>query len=103
MLLVIAGIWWVSTSSAPAALPTATLAVQQPTEESEIPFPTVTRADIGDVKADLDAGAAIVVDVRGLQYYQEAHIPGAISMPTDDLEAEYQSLPQDQMIYLYCT
>ncbi len=102
-LLLIAGIWSITSSRTPDALPTATAAVQQPTQVSEIPYPTVPRADVADVQAGLDAGTAIVVDVRDLEYYQEAHIPGAISMPADELEAAYQSLPQDQMVYLYCT
>lgn len=101
-LLVIAGIWW-GTSSKTEALPTATVAVQQPTEASEIPYPTIPRATVEEVKTALDAGTAVVVDVRGLEYYQQAHIPGSISISTDDLQADYQTLPQDQMIYLYCT
>ena len=101
-LLLIAGIWSLTSPSTPPALPTATIP-PQPTQESGIPYPGVTRVDVADVKTDLDAGTAIVVDVRGASYYQEAHIPGALSIPSEDLEAQYQSLPQDQMIYLYCT
>lgn len=102
-LLLIAGIWSITSSRTPAALPTATVPVQQPAEESGIPYPEVVRADVAEVQADLEAGTAVVVDVRGFEYYQEAHIPGAVSIPAEDLEAEYQSLPQDQMVYLYCT
>lgn len=101
-LVLIAGIWWLA-SSRPEALPTPTAVVQQPTAASQIPYPEVPRATVEEVKTALDAGTAIVVDVRGLQYYQAAHIAGALSLPTDDLEAQYQTLPQDQMIYLYCT
>lgn len=101
-LLVIAGIWW-GMSSRTEALPTAAVAMAQPTEESTIPYPTIPRVTVGEVKTALDAGTAIVVDVRGLTYYQNAHITGAISLPTDDLELDYQTLPLDKTIYLYCT
>lgn len=101
-LVLIAGIWWL-TASKPEALPTPTAVVQQPTTVSQIPYPEVPRATVEEVKTALDAGTAVVVDVRGLQYYQAAHIAGALSLPTDDLEAQYQTLPQDQTIYLYCT
>ncbi|MDP3130209.1 MAG: rhodanese-like domain-containing protein [Bacillota bacterium] len=56
-------------------------------------------------KAMLDADdEVILVDVRTLEEYQEAHIPGAILLPLSDLAVDAASaLPdKDAKIILYC-
>ena len=56
-----------------------------------------------DAKAQQDTGQAVVVDVRDAEYYQAAHVEGAISIPLDTLEARMQELPKNAGILTYCT
>jgi rhodanese-related sulfurtransferase/DNA-binding transcriptional ArsR family regulator len=48
------------------------------------------------------AGEVTVLDVRPLEEYEAGHIPGAISIPLDDLEARLAELPTDSEIVAYC-
>ena len=71
-----------------------------PLTEAEVP-----RVPLEQAKAAIDSGAAIVVDVRPMESYQAGHIPGAISIPLEDIEANPTALKLDknQWIITYCT
>jgi rhodanese-related sulfurtransferase/DNA-binding transcriptional ArsR family regulator len=43
-----------------------------------------------------------VLDVRPEEEYRAGHIPGALSVPVDSLEAALQVLPKDKEIVAYC-
>jgi rhodanese-related sulfurtransferase len=47
-------------------------------------------------------GAVTVLDVRPAEEYVAGHIPGAISVPLEDLERKLSELPRDQEIVAYC-
>ena len=83
------------------ALPPAT----QPraAAQQNIPYPDVPRISPTDAKAQQDTGQAVVVDVRDAEYYQAAHVEGAISIPLDTLVARMQELPKNAGILTYCT
>ena len=83
------------------ALPPAT----QPraAAQQNIPYPDVPRISPTNAKAQQDTGQAVVVDVRDSEYYQAAHVEGAISIPLDSLEARMQELPKNGGILTYCT
>ena len=85
-----------ATALPPASQPRA--AAQQ-----AIPYPDVPRISPTDAKAQQDTGQAVVVDVRDAEYYQAAHVEGAISIPLDTLEARMQELPKNAGILTYCT
>lgn len=72
-------------------------------DDEGIPYPEVPRISLGDAKAQYDANTAIFVDVRSPDEYAAARIPGAISLPLAELQADYQELPTDALIFLYCT
>lgn len=55
-----------------------------------------------ELRARLDAGEAIVVDVRPEVEYRAGHIPGAISLPPDQLDELLDELPADREIVAYC-
>jgi rhodanese-related sulfurtransferase/predicted transcriptional regulator len=71
------------------------------------------RAYLGEV-ADLDpigrdelarrllAGDIVVLDVRPAAEYAAGHIPGAVSMPVEELEVRLAELPPDQESVAYC-
>ncbi|TCO51268.1 rhodanese-related sulfurtransferase [Kribbella antiqua] len=50
----------------------------------------------------LEAGGVTLVDVRPVEEYAAGHIPGAVSIPLDDLAERIASLPADSTIVAYC-
>ena len=50
----------------------------------------------------LGDGSVVVLDVRPEEEYRAGHIPGALSVPVDALEAALQTLPKDREIVAYC-
>jgi rhodanese-related sulfurtransferase len=47
-------------------------------------------------------GKVTVLDVRPVEEYQAGHIPGAISIPLEDLKRRLSDLPRDQEVVVYC-
>jgi rhodanese-related sulfurtransferase len=48
------------------------------------------------------AGDVVVIDVRPAEEYAAAHIPGAVSIPLDQLPARLDALPRGSEIVAYC-
>ena len=47
---------------------------------------------------------AIIIDVRGTEAYNTAHIQGALDFPLARLEGgDFKGLPKDKRIIAYCT
>jgi rhodanese-related sulfurtransferase/biotin operon repressor len=56
-----------------------------------------------ELLARLEAGEPlVVVDVRPVEEYRAAHLPGAVSIPLDELERRLRELPQERQIVAYC-
>lgn len=49
-----------------------------------------------------EEGTAIVLDVRPPEEYRAGHIPGAMSVPVEQLAARLAGLPRDKEIVAYC-
>lgn len=77
---------------------------QNPDEEytQEI-YTQVARLNPAQAKEAYDANAAVFVDVRDSAYFQSSHIPGARSIPLNQIEARYTELDTNDWIILYCT
>lgn len=60
---------------------------------------TVTRRQLTQM---LESGQAVVVDVRPEEEYHAGHIPGAISIPIDQLDQRLAELPTTTHIVAYC-
>jgi hypothetical protein len=73
-----------------------------PLPQTEADAPRVTAAE---AKAAVDAGLAIIVDVRSVSDYARKHIAGARSIPLDRIEADPAgvSLEKNKWIITYCT
>ena len=71
--------------------------------DAGMPFPQIQRVDLSDAKRAFDDGSAVFVDVRGQTFYQNGHIPGALSIPLNQMEDRLEELNQDDWIILYCT
>ena len=63
---------------------------------------TLEAMDATELMERLSDGSVIVLDVRPEEEYRAGHIPGALSLPIDALEAALQTLPRDQDIVAYC-
>jgi rhodanese-related sulfurtransferase/DNA-binding transcriptional ArsR family regulator len=50
----------------------------------------------------LRAGQVTLIDVRPEREYVAGHVPGALSMPLDTVEARVGELPRDRAIVAYC-
>jgi rhodanese-related sulfurtransferase len=58
--------------------------------------------DATELMERLTVGSVVVLDVRPEEEYRAGHIPGALSVPVDALEAALQTLPRDREIVAYC-
>jgi rhodanese-related sulfurtransferase/DNA-binding transcriptional ArsR family regulator len=58
--------------------------------------------DTDELLRRLDAGDAVVIDVRPSQEYAAGHLPGAIHIPLEELAARLSELPGDREIVAYC-
>lgn len=45
---------------------------------------------------------AFLLDVRTLEEFEQAHIPGSTLIPLDTLASRVDELPQDETIVVYC-
>jgi 3-mercaptopyruvate sulfurtransferase SseA len=73
-------------------------ATVEPTPSDGIPRITVT-----DLKAAVDKGEVLVVDVRSPESYALEHIQGSINIPENTIVARAGELPHDKAIVTYCS
>lgn len=62
-------------------------------------FPTITPAEL---HAGMEHGDVILLDVRPAEEFQAGHLPGAHSLPLDELPARLDELPAEALIVTYC-
>lgn len=76
--------------------------VQQIKEEflnAHIGMDGVSLAELND---RLEKGEVLLLDVRPKEEYKNAHIPGAVSMPVEELREKLSSLPTNCDVVAYC-
>ena len=66
-------------------------------------WPEIARISAEETKARVDAGTAVVVDVRSAEEYAAAHISGAVSIPLGEIQARSGELNPNVEIITYCT
>ncbi|WP_025116242.1 ArsR/SmtB family transcription factor [Lysinibacillus fusiformis] len=57
---------------------------------------------LSDLVTRMDKGEVLLLDVRPKEEFEQAHIPGAVSMPIEDLEEQLATLPTHVDIVAYC-
>lgn len=72
-------------------------------QDPNIPYPEVERISVQDAKAAFDAGTAVFVDTRTLDSYNASHIPGALSIPENEVDSRFTELNPNDWIITYCT
>jgi 3-mercaptopyruvate sulfurtransferase SseA len=73
------------------------------TSHEEETYPDISRVSLDETRAAMDAGTAVIVDVRSAEAYQGGHITGAINIPTAEIAARLGELEKTQWIITYCT
>jgi rhodanese-related sulfurtransferase len=63
----------------------------------------VPRVTPAELKALMDKGEAVAIDVRGSVPYELGHIQGAVWLPIGLMAQRFGELPQDKLIVAYCT
>ena len=91
VLLLLVGLAWLllNQQAAPIVTPTP-VSVEQ-----------VERVSLDDAKAAFDSGSAVFLDVRASSSYEASHIPGAVSIPLNDLPTRMGELAPDSWIIPY--
>ena len=69
-----------------------------------LPADTTQGQEVGrdELMAMAASGAVTVIDVRPVEEYAAAHIPGAVSIPLEELHQRLAELPTGQEIVAYC-
>ena len=62
----------------------------------------VDAVDSVELARRLETGDAVILDVRPALEFRQGHIPGARSVPIDELEGQLAELPPDRAIVAYC-
>jgi 3-mercaptopyruvate sulfurtransferase SseA len=71
--------------------------------ESQISETEVPRVSLEEAKAAFDAKTAVFLDVRSAGSYAAGHVPGALSIPLNEMDARLGELDPQQWIITYCT
>ena len=75
----------------------------QPAAQAANPADAARRITVAELKQKLDAGEAVVYDTRAKTAYDQEHIKGALSMPSNEVANRTGELPKDKLIVFYCT
>jgi len=57
---------------------------------------------LDELKRKMEDGSVMLLDVRPAEEFEAGHIPGAISVPIEELDQYLQGLPQNVQIAAYC-
>ncbi|UCD97407.1 MAG: rhodanese-like domain-containing protein [Chloroflexota bacterium] len=76
---------------------------QNDLQDQAIPYPQVERVKLFEAKSAFDQDLAVFVDVRDEESFESGHIPGAISIPLNQLSERLEELNPNDWIILYCT
>jgi rhodanese-related sulfurtransferase/DNA-binding transcriptional ArsR family regulator len=70
--------------------------------ETALPTDGIRLMDRHELLAASGAGRVVVVDVRPGDEYDAGHLPGAVSIPLDELPARLAEIPADVEVVAYC-
>ncbi|MFJ7697848.1 ArsR/SmtB family transcription factor [Lysinibacillus fusiformis] len=76
--------------------------VQQIKEEFFNEHLGIEGVTLSDLVTRMDKGEVLLLDVRPKEEFEQAHIPGAVSMPIEELEDQLATLPTHVDIVAYC-
>ncbi len=82
-----------------AAMEELRQALQEQERAREAEFEELTLAELLE---QLNRGEVVLLDVRPPGEYEEGHIPGALSLPLEEIDRCWKELPQDKELVAYC-
>ena len=82
---------------------TASPQIEQQAQTQPTPADGVRRVSVEELRAALEKGTAIAVDVRGEEQYKAGRIKGALWIPSDRVASRTKELPKDKLIVFYCS
>jgi rhodanese-related sulfurtransferase len=62
-------------------------------------FPTITPVAL---RAGMERGDTVLLDVRPAEEFRAGHLPGAVSIPLEELPVRLAELPADALLVTYC-
>jgi rhodanese-related sulfurtransferase len=63
----------------------------------------VNALDVDYIRAQYDKGRKLAaIDLRSPDEFRQGHLPGARSLPMDQLTARFQEVPRQDLVVLYC-
>lgn len=62
----------------------------------------IEQVSCDDLVARMKSGKVTLIDVRPRKDYEKGHLPGANSIPLEELESHLETLPPDEEIVAYC-
>lgn len=63
----------------------------------------IKRISVNEAKAAVDAGTAVIVDVRSADSWKNERIKGSISTPPETFDKDAEALPKDKQLIFYCS
>ena len=63
---------------------------------------TISQMSAGELRARMQTGGAVVLDVRGRSEWDAGHLPEATNIPVGYLAAHLDELPREQPIVVHC-
>ena len=75
----------------------------EPTPSQAVNSQDIERLNLVDAKVAYDQNKALFVDVRDANAYASDHIPGALSIPLNELPDRLGELDPNAWIITYCT
>lgn len=76
--------------------------IQRFKEELNNNFTDVRTLTMNELRQGLEAGEIFLLDVRPKDEYENDHIPGAISIPIEELEQRLATIPKADKVIAYC-
>jgi len=95
-VLITAALVWTFTQYSASSSPQS-----QSSADTQDIYPHIERVTAADAKQAFDQGAAEFVDVRDLEEFEQAHIPGAISIPVYEVASRTGELDPEDWIITY--
>jgi 3-mercaptopyruvate sulfurtransferase SseA len=93
--------------AAPVSISKSPTPVQQPVAQTDSHGHTegqdAPRISLADAKKAFDEKSATFIDTHVKTTYDAGHIPGAINITVQDLEAKLNTIPKGKKIIAYCS
>lgn len=105
LVALLAGCGGSATEASPAPPAAPAPAAEAPPLEAAAAVGRRTDVDVARLKAERDAGKVkVLVDVRTPAEFAGGHVPGAINIPLDEVEARASEIPAQpgDLVYVVC-